>query len=151
VNDVIQAGGSIAYGGVLNLANISGSSLAAGNSFQVFNAASISGSFASITPTTPGSGLTWDLSQINSGIVAVVGVAQPLVNSTHVSGTNFILSGINGKANGTFVVYATTNVNTLFTNWVAISTNSFDGAGAFHVTNGIPPASPRRFFRLVEQ
>ena len=80
VNDVIQAVGNIAYGGVLSLNNISGSPLAAGNSFQVFNAAGISGSFASVTPATPGSGLTWDLSQINSGIVAVVAVAQPLVN-----------------------------------------------------------------------
>jgi len=45
-NDVIQAAANIHYGGTLNLVNISSSPLVAGNSFQVFSAASYTGSFA---------------------------------------------------------------------------------------------------------
>src|SRR5439155_6945505 len=49
-NDSVHAGSHITYGGTLNLVNISGSSLAAGSSFQILNAAGYSGAFANITP-----------------------------------------------------------------------------------------------------
>src|SRR5205823_10839283 len=62
-NDVVQSTrAGITYGGTLNLVNINGA-LAAGNSFQIFNATSYSGSFANITPATPGAGLAWDVTQ----------------------------------------------------------------------------------------
>jgi hypothetical protein len=63
VNDVIQASGVIHFGGTLNLANVSGTPLAAGNTFQIFNAGSYAGSFT-LTPTSPGSGLAWDTTQL---------------------------------------------------------------------------------------
>jgi Concanavalin A-like lectin/glucanases superfamily/Immunoglobulin domain len=150
-NDMVQAGANIAYGGTLNLVNISGSPLAAGNSFQIFSAANRTGLFANITPTTPGAGLAWNTNQLSSGIVSVVtGSSQPVIGSTKVSGGNLIFSGTGGTANGTYYVLTTTNLTNSLPNWTVLSTNTFDGTGAFNVTNSINPGTPQRFY-IIKQ
>jgi fibronectin-binding autotransporter adhesin len=149
INDGVAAGGNLSYGGTLSLANISGAPLAAGNTFQIFAAGgSISGSFASITPTTPGAGLAWDTSQLGSGVLSVVSNAPPMFTSTVVSNGNIIMSGSGGSAGGTFYVITATNVLTPLTNWVVLSTNSYDGAGNFSVTNPVSLGTPQRFYRI---
>jgi autotransporter-associated beta strand protein len=148
INDEVVAGGGITYGGTLNLVNISGAPLANGNSFQIFSAASYSGSFANITPATPGAGLAWDISQLNSGIISVVVPSQPVISSTEVSGGNLIFSGTNGVANGTYYVLASTNLATPLTNWTVLSTNTFGAPGTFTVTNAINPGTPQLFYLI---
>ena len=151
-NDAIQSSGNIAYGGTLNLVNISGAPLAAGNSFQVFTAASYSGSFASVTPSIPGPGLAWNLTQLNSGIISVISApSQPVVSSETLSGGNFIINGTNGTAGGNYVVLTSTNIALPLTNWAPIATNSFDNTGAFHATNAINPALNRSFYLIQTQ
>jgi len=140
--------GSIACGGTLNLVNISATPLAAGNSFQILNAGTITGSFT-ITPATPGAGLAWNTTQLNTGVISVVpGSSQPVIGSVVVSGGNLIFRGSNGATNGTFYVVTSTNVATPLTNWTTLSTNTFDANGAFSVTNPISAGTPKRFFRL---
>ena len=149
VSDQVQAGAGITYGGGLNLVNISGTPLAAGNSFQIFNATGYAGSFASITPATPGAGLVWDTSQLNIGVVNVVAAtSQPVISSTLLLGGNLIFSGTNGAANGSYSVWTTTNLATPFTNWMTLLTNTFDATGSFSVTNPIPPGSSQQFYRI---
>ena len=148
-NDIVQAGGNITYGGTLNLANISGSPLAVGNSFQVFSAATYTGSFANITPATPGAGLAWDTTQLNSGVIKVaVGSSQPVIGSTKISGGNLIFSGTGGTANVSYSVLTTTNLATPLSNWTLLSTGSFDGNGAFSVTNTINSGSAQSFYTI---
>jgi fibronectin-binding autotransporter adhesin len=148
-NDMIQAAATITYGGALNLVNISGSPLAAGNSFQVFSAASYTGSFASITPASPGPGLAWNTTQLNAGLVTVAPApAQPVINSTKVSGGNLIFGGTNGTALSSYSVLTTTNITTPLANWTLLSTGSFDGSGAFSVTNTISSGSAKRFYMI---
>ena len=153
VNDQIQSSTSINYSGTLNLLNISGAPLAVGNSFQILNAPSYAGSFGSITPTTPGPNLAWDTSQLNTfGIINVVAGSGsgPVIGSTTVSGGNLIFSGTGGTANGSYAVLTTTNIATPLINWTSLVTNSFDGAGAFSVTNAIAPGTPQRFYGIKE-
>jgi hypothetical protein len=148
-NDVIQAAANITYGGTLNLVNISGSPLAVGNSFQTFNAGTYTGSFASITPTTPGDGLAWDTTQLSSGIIKVVaGSSQPVISSTTVSGGNLIFSGTNGTPNASYSVLTATNLVTPLANWTLLSTGNFDGSGAFSVTNAISSGTAQRFYTI---
>jgi len=66
---VTSTTGNITCGGTLNLTNINVAPLASGDTFQVFNAGTISGSF-SFSPTTPGRGLAWNLN--NAGLLSVV-------------------------------------------------------------------------------
>ncbi len=149
-NDAVTSTtGSIVCGGVLNLVNISGTSLAPGNTFQIFNAGAVSGSFSSIVPATPGSGLAWNTTQLNAGIISVVAAAsQPAISYTAVSGGSLIFGGTNGTANGTYYVLTSTNVATPLANWTPLLTNSFDANGAFSVTNGISPTTARQFYLL---
>jgi autotransporter-associated beta strand protein len=152
-NDSIQStGAGITYGGTLNLVNISGAPLAVGNSFQIFNAGSYGGSFASITPATPGTGLAWDTTQLSSGVLNVVAApSQPVVTSVVISGGNLIFSGTNGVANASYSVLTSTNLAVPLANWTALSTNTFDVNGAFHVTNAVNAAIPKRFYVLKLQ
>ena len=151
-NDAVGTVGSIQYGGTLNLVNISGSPLAAGNSFQIFSAGSYSGSFASITPATPGAGLAWDKSHLNSGIIAVVSAPSgPIVSSSAVVGGNFVMSGSNGTPGSNYIVLTSTNVATPLASWTPVLTNTYDGTGAFHATNVINPALRRGFYIIRSQ
>jgi autotransporter-associated beta strand protein len=100
-NDVLQAA-SIAYGGVLNLATVSGSP-APGDSFRLFVAGSYSGAFASVVPATPGTGLAWDTrSLVTNGTVTVVNQQAPTINTG-----GDITVGCAGAA-GTSVLFAPT-------------------------------------------
>jgi fibronectin-binding autotransporter adhesin len=150
-NDGVGALGNIIYGGELNLVNISSSALASGNSFKIFTAANYSGSFASIVPTTPGAGLTWDLSQLNSGIIGVSGgSSRPVVGTTKISGSNLVLTGSGGTPNGTFYVLTTTNLATPLANWLVISTNIYDASGNFSVSNSISAGAMQRFYSIKQ-
>ena len=150
-NDSVRAGGNLSYGGTLSLANISGAPLAVGDTFQIFSAGgSISGSFASITPTTPGSGLAWDSNQLTSGVLSVVATAPPSFTNVVVSGGNVILSGSGGSASGTFYVLTATNLLTPLTNWVVWSTNNYDSSGNFMVTNSVTAGTPQQFYQIKE-
>ena len=151
VNDQIQSATSITYSGTLNLANISGSALAAGNTFQILNAPSYSGSFTNLTPATPGSGLAWDTSQLNTfGIINVVSSGGPVIGSTMVSGGNLIFSGTGGPANGSYAVMTATNLAAPLANWTSLVTNSFDSTGAFSTTNAITPGTLQQFYRIKQ-
>jgi autotransporter-associated beta strand protein len=148
-NDVIQAAANIQYGGTLNLVNISGAPLVAGDSFQVFSAANYTGSFANLTPAVPGPGLAWDTSQLNSGVVKVAtGASQPVISSTKVSGGNLIFSGTGGTALGSYSVLTTTNIATPLSSWTILTSGAFDGVGGFSITNPINPASSQQFYLL---
>jgi autotransporter-associated beta strand protein len=147
-NDVVQAAGSIAYGGTLSLVNISASPLVAGNSFTIFNATSRSGSFT-ITPATPGAGLVWDTTQLNAGIISVAPApgSQPVISSITISGGNVILSGTNGPASGNYYVLTSTNVASPLGQWKIEATNTFNG-GNFSYTNSV--GTDRQRFYLIQ-
>jgi fibronectin-binding autotransporter adhesin len=152
VNDEVQSGTGITYGGTLNLVSISGSPLVNGNSFHIFSAASYAGSFAGIAPATPGPGLAWGTNQLNSGVLNVVAApSQPTINSASVSAGTLVFSGTNGTANGTFYVLTTANLAAPLTNWVTLTTNSFNANGNFSVTNAINPGAPQQFYCIKSQ
>jgi len=148
VSDQVQSGAAITYGGTLNLVNISGSPLAAGNSFQIFNATTFNpSSFSSIVPASPGAGLAWDTSHLNTGSLNVIaGSAPPSVSNVSIVGGNLVFSGSGGTASGSYVVQVNTNLAT--TNWTAIATNSFDSSGGFNATNVISGGTPKSFYRI---
>ncbi len=150
VNDVVQSiGAGISFGGTLNLVNISGASLAAGDSFQIFNANSYTGSFTNITPAIPAPGLMWDTTQLSSGKLKVIAMpSQPVVNNINVLGNSLIFSGTNGPANGSYVVLTSTNAAAPLIYWTALLTNNFDAGGSFSVTNPIAPGTLQLFYRL---
>ncbi|HWY32770.1 MAG TPA: hypothetical protein VNX46_18545, partial [Candidatus Acidoferrum sp.] len=150
VSDEVVSSTRITYGGTITLANVSGAPLAVGNSFQLFSAPSMTGSFSSISPATPGAGLAWDTSQLNTlGTIGIIaGASQPVVKSVRVSNGSLIFSGNNGTSGGNYAVLTATNITTPLTLWTSLVTNSFDNTGAFSVTNAISSGTPHQYFIL---
>jgi fibronectin-binding autotransporter adhesin len=139
---------SITYGGTLSLNNLAGT-LTAGNSFKLFNASSYHGSFAIVTPSTPGAGLAWDLSQLNSGFVNVISGSGPVLNNPQISGGNLILSGSGGTNNGPYHVLTSTNLATPLASWIILNTGTFDASGNFSSTNAVGTAKQQ--FYIIKQ
>ena len=147
-NNLLSAN-SLSYGGTLKL-SFTGS-LAQGNTFKLFNASSYSGSFSSITPSTPGAGLSWDQSQLTvSGTLGVISSAPPEIGKITVSGTSLTITGSGGTPNGTYHVWGSTNVTTPLTNWLVIGSGSFDSSGNFTNNGTITPGVPHSFYLIVE-
>jgi hypothetical protein len=80
-NDVLNVTGSLTYSGNLLVSNTVGAPYVVGNSFKMFNAGSYLGSFQSISPSSPGSGLNWDTSRLTvNGTLYVVKAPPTLTN-----------------------------------------------------------------------
>ncbi len=75
---------SLAYGGTLTVTNVTTDAnvLGAGDTFQLFNAASYSGIYATFNLPTLAAGLSWDKSQllVNGTIKVIAGTATPSFN-----------------------------------------------------------------------
>jgi fibronectin-binding autotransporter adhesin len=151
-NDVLSVGGTLVYGGTLTVTNISVTPLAAGNSFKLFKAASYSGSFSSISPTTPGTGLTWNTSNLAvNGTLSVVGTSGPTISHIAVSGTTLTIVANNGPANAQYVLMESTNLLTPLP-WTPVLTNNFNNSGVLNLsTNIINPGVPYEFYILQVQ
>ncbi|HEV2319756.1 MAG TPA: autotransporter-associated beta strand repeat-containing protein, partial [Verrucomicrobiae bacterium] len=151
-NDVLSAGRTLTYGGTLTLTNISGTPLAAGNSFKLFKAAGYSGAFGSITPASPGAGLSWNISNLAvSGTLSVASATGPRITSIAVSGTTLTIKANNGQANTQYVLMESTNLLTPLP-WTPVLTNSFDNNGDINMsTNIINPSIPDEYFILQMQ
>jgi len=158
-NDVLNVNAGVTYGGTLNLTALT-SPLTNGASFKLFKALSYGGSFASITPATPGSGLAWNTNALPSGIIAVTNgaVTAPTTNASITSvqmvGTNIVIHGTNNNVPNTgfkWVVLTSTNVALPLSSWTPVFTNSFTGGGTFDYTNPIVTTTPKLFFDVKVQ
>lgn len=140
---------NITYGGNLVLTFTPGT-LAAGNSFKLFNAGTYSGQFATVTPA-PGSGLAWDQSQLGTnGTLRVIQSTPPHISGVSVSGSTLTINGTGGTPSGTYHIHSATNILTTLTNWTVFGSGSFDTNGNFSFSGSINYAEPARFFILVE-
>jgi len=148
-NDQLQVAGPLSYSGKLLVTNIGPGSLAVGDEFPLFNAASYAGSFSSVTLPPLAGGLAWTNQLLSYGSIAVVATPPLGFGSIQRSGTNVIMSGTGGTAGGNYVVLATTNAALPATNWTRVLTNQFDAFGAFSFTNTVTPATPAQFYRLL--
>lgn len=80
-NDVVRGMSTITYGGTLTVTNLDGT-LAAGDSFKLFNAGSYSGVFAGLSPAAPGPGVVWDTNTLaTDGTLRIAAAATPVINN----------------------------------------------------------------------
>jgi hypothetical protein len=85
-NDVILVTSNLTYGGVLQINRSVAAPLTNGQSFKLFNAATYSGSFASIATTAAGQFITWNTNQLPvSGTISVASATAN--NPTNITAT----------------------------------------------------------------
>jgi hypothetical protein len=141
---------NINYGGTLTVSNL-GPALAAGNSFNLFNAAGYSGAFANIVLPALAAGLGWNTNALNTnGTLSVVVTASPQIGAISISGdgSSLIFGGTGGVANANYYLLATTNLALPLANWTPVLTNQFDNNGNFNFTNPMDTNAPQNFYRL---
>jgi fibronectin-binding autotransporter adhesin len=143
-NDLVNAA-SISYGGTLVLTNLNGT-LAAGDSFTLFNAGSYGGQFTNIVPAIPGLNLAWNLS---NGVMSVVSTPTPSpVVGINMDASGVVFSGSNGVPRWPYYLLTSTNASLPMSNWTLVMSNWFDGSGNFILTNDPALNGPQRFFIL---
>jgi hypothetical protein len=149
-NDVIKSAASIQFGGTLSLTNLAGS-LAITDSFKLFHATAYSGAFTNLTPAIPALNLGWNTSTLTSDgslRIASLPTPQPRIGGFFFNGSSFVLSGSNGVAGWTYQLLTSTNLSQPLASWTIVSTNVFDAAGNFIVTNQPAADAPQRFYLL---
>ena len=150
-NSVLSAGGALTYGGTLTLTNISGTPLAAGKSFKLFNAAGYTGAFSSIVTEPPlAAGLVWSTNNLTvNGTISLV--AAPLITGIRVNGPTLTIMATNAVAFSQFVLLQSTNVATPLGLWTPVLTNNFDGTGSLNLsTNIVNPNNAHEFYILSQ-
>jgi fibronectin-binding autotransporter adhesin len=142
-NDVLSVGGALTYGGTLTLTNLT--PLAGGRILKLFNAASYSGSFSSISPATPGPGLFWITN--NLAVNGTITVGQIKINRIVVSGTTLTLTGT-GPASTPYVLMDSTNLLRPLP-WTPVLTNAFTSGGLLNLSTNIVNANiPDEYYIL---
>jgi autotransporter-associated beta strand protein len=156
-NDVLSVAGNLAYGGTLNLTNLSGT-LTSTDKFILFEATSYGGAFAQILPATPGPDLQWNTNTlVSNGTLSIVSAGPgTFTNPTSITSFslaangNVMLTGTNGQSGDAYYLLASTNVTLPFGNWVTVATNVLGNSGNFMFigTNVVIPGAPQQFYIL---
>lgn len=128
-NDVVRIIGALTNGGTLIVTNISGTALAAGDSFKLLNAASYNGSFgAYVLPSLPG-GLQWNTTALaTNGMLTVVVATPPVINSYALLNDGNFRLNFSGAVGQAYEIRATTDLAlTPITSWSLLGTGTFTG------------------------
>jgi hypothetical protein len=153
-NDQVVVTGSITYGGVLTVANITSdaTSLAIGDTFQVFNKGG-SGNFTSVAG--PGATYSFDPS---TGVLTVTSIVvgpgtftnKTGITSFSLNGANIVITGTNGQAGDAYYLLQSTNVALPLSQWKVAATNVLSAGGnyTFIGTNVVVPGSGQQFYLL---
>jgi len=151
-NAVAQVAGVMTYGGTLALTNLGGT-LAAGDTFKLFNAPTHAGSFTNFLPVIPAVNLAWNTNTLSSGTLGVVSqpTAPPRFGRISAGGNRLVFSGSNGVANWPYLVLTSSNLALPMNQWPCVATNVFDPSGNFNFTNVPNLSAPPLFYRLQLQ
>jgi glucose/arabinose dehydrogenase len=105
------------------------------------------------TDPSDGDVLYCNLQNGNNSIIKriIADTSIPYIKAITLSGTNIIVSGTNGPANGMYSVLVSTNLISPVGTWGLLSTNPFDGNGNFIFTNPLKPGIPGLFYLLQLQ
>jgi len=144
-NDVLVVSGTLNRGGTLIVTNI-GPELLAGDSFKLFEAGTMNGSFGSMTLPALQTGLRWNTNQFASAsILAVEAILSPQIAVTLLGGTNLML-GFDTQLGVNYVLQSATNLQPTVV-WANVKTNLGNGSPqSFQVP--VSP-QPQEFFRAM--
>jgi fibronectin-binding autotransporter adhesin len=148
-NDFIAGVASVTYGGTLNL-NID--SIETNSVFKLFSANSYSGAFDALNPAIPPfTGLAWDTSFLTVDGSLRLTKLRPRISNVAISGSNFVISAINGPPGGNVLVLTSSNVAAPLNTWTTLVTTQFDGGGNLTIGDPINSGSAQRFYVLQLQ
>ena len=148
-NDWLKGISTLTYGGTLNVV-VTGPSLVAGDSFQLFTAGTIIGSFAATNLPALDPGLYWDTSALPTGLLKVASTtpARCQFSQITISAGSVTLSGTGGVQGSTYQVVGTPDLSQPLSAWIPVYTNTFGTGGSFNCTIPISLANTNFFFGI---
>ena len=144
-NDLVAGLTSVAYNGSLVVRNAGATPLVAGSTFKLFDSASSSGNFSSVTVLPAGAGT---FNPATGVLTITVGGGGLTFIPPALSGGNLILTGTGGNPGATYIWLTTTNLLNPMVTWTTNSTGVFDAAGAFSNATPVISTNQSQFFRL---
>ena len=145
-NDSVVAG-MLTYGGTLTVTNLAGT-LAAGNTFQLFDATNYTGNFSATNLPPLGRGLAWNWTPTNGTLAVVATVPVFTAFSSSANGFSLTFSSPARLTGANYTIYATTNLALPISNWTVITTGVFGGAPVIYQDH-TATNYPARFYKLV--
>lgn len=132
-NDQLNVAGTMTCGGTLNVANLAGT-LAAGQSFKLFSAGTVTGSFSALSLPALSAGLAWNTNQLSNGLLSVISVSPP-----------------------ESLTFTNTGAHQMWLNWnYGTLQSASDVTGPYSdITDAVPPyqifmTNPWQFYRIRE-
>jgi autotransporter-associated beta strand protein len=144
-NDSLTGISALTYGGTLTVTNLDGT-LAAGDSFKLFSAASYNNNFTTLNLPALGSGLAWDWTPTSGTLAVVSSVPVPVLSGTvTLSGTSFSMSftGVSGQG---YAVLMTTNLILPLADWTSLTNGTFGSSPVDFTDPGA--TNEARFYRI---
>jgi len=148
--DNVTVSGNAVLGGTLNVSFINGYQPAGGEVYTIVTAnGGLSGAFSAFSLPSLPVGESWNVVQTGTSLSLQV-IPQFAIGSVTLSGTNLVIVGTHGEANGGYTVLTSTNVALPLSHWVANTSGTFDGNGDATITIPARAAAPAQFFILRE-
>lgn len=149
-NDKVSApSGVITHAGELTLIPI-GVDFAVGDQFDLFDAATINGSFTSYNLGLLPPGLSWDTTDVSTtGIVRIVRTTQVQTISKAGNVNQITLGGIGPAASTGYRVLSTTNMALPINLWTVYTNGTFDVSSNFSSVISVNSNDTRRFFIII--
>lgn len=142
---------TITVSGALVVTNV-GAAPQGSDSFQLFSASSIVGTFSSVSLPTLEAGQSWNTANLYvNGTISVVGTGTPPnFSQFYNSGSDVVFNATNGSPQGQVTILATTNLTLPLAQWSTLTTGNFDNSGNFSYTysGALASGKPRQFFIL---
>ena len=98
------------------------------------------------TVRSPGTAATLEVGDVEFLGVPGVGVAQPVISSTTLSGGNLHFSITGGTPSGTYSVLTNVNPTVPLASWGTAASGTLDGSGSASVSLPVSPSNPRLFY-----
>jgi autotransporter-associated beta strand protein len=149
-NDKVSApAGVITHAGQLTLIPV-GVDFAVGDQFDLFDAATINGSFTSYNLGLLPPGLSWDTTDVaTTGIVRIVRTTQVQTITTTGNVNTITLSGVGPAASTGYRVLSTTNMALPVNLWSVYTNGAFDVNSNFSSVITVNSNDTRRFFIII--
>ncbi len=145
-NDFLRINGTLALGGTLVVTNLDGV-LCPGDTFTVFQANTITGSFSAVVLPALNFGLAWDTTGLPNGVLRIAATNPPSVSGAQISGEGiFHLTGI-GSAAQRYQLLTTTNLTPPVV-WSVVTNTVADTNGLFEFADPEATNFNCRFYRV---
>ena len=146
-NDIVCGLSAVTFGGTLTVTNLGGT-LAAGDSFTIFPAASCSGTFAALNLPALNTGLGWNSNSLANGTLSVIAAVPPQFGSVSQTSDGTLQFSATGAAGVNYELDTATNLAPPIT-WIYV-TNAVAGTnGMLQFPNLSDTNFPQQFYRII--